>query len=350
VSNQQMNSICSILSLLDRDVEVILNTLSEVKTDLDKDQLHEEDSIDFSKNQAIYDQLHDIQAGDRLPRLQELAAADAGVYSGSLEDVREALRDLINGFELAPKAHHPARLQADRTVLDSLIDDCRVALRNIKRILIPLQFEQRIYQKRVGSRIDFFNDYEMELSTRHIGEGEDLRKYIIKQIKDSNLPVWVDEDVGVIYRTSGTAGRRVVSAALVFGLPLIGLVVFPLAAVSFQELGWVWNATMINYLCCFGGFVAHVVKRLVEGQGSNPLLVDILNLLDIKALRFASLGAILGMVFVLQKQFNDPFSTVSANVAVTSFIVGYTADSLSETALKRFSREVSSRVSERGSS
>jgi hypothetical protein len=82
----------------------------------------------------------------------------------------------------------------------------------------------------VGSR------YETELSTRHLGEGEDLWKEIIKEIKDSNLPVWVDEDAGVIHRTSGTAGRRVVSAVLVFGLPLIWLVVFPLAAVSFREL------------------------------------------------------------------------------------------------------------------
>ena len=126
----------------------------------------------------------------------------------------------------------------------------------------------------------------------------------------------------------------------------VGLVVFPLAVVRFPELRWVWKATMINYLCCFGGFVAHVVKRLVEGQGSNPLLVDILNLLDIKALRFASLGAILGLVFVLQEQFNDAFRTVSANSTVTSFIVGYTADSLLETALKRFSREVSSKMSQ----
>jgi hypothetical protein len=50
VSSQQMNSITSVLSLVDRDVEVILDTLSEVKIDLDKGQLHEGDSIDLSKN------------------------------------------------------------------------------------------------------------------------------------------------------------------------------------------------------------------------------------------------------------------------------------------------------------
>jgi hypothetical protein len=338
-----MNSITSVLSLVDRDVEVILDTLSEVKTDLDKGRLHEGDSIDPSKNQAIYDQLQDIHAEDRLPRLLALAA-DAGVYAGSLEDIREALRDLINGFERAPKARDPAGLQTDRTTLNSLTDECRAALRNIKRVLVPLQFAERIYQKRVGSRIDFFNDYEKELSTHYLGEGEDLRKEIIKEIKDSNLPVWVDEDAGVIYRTSGTVGRRVVSAVLVFGLPLIWLVVFPLAAVSFPELEWLWKATMINYLCCFSGFVAHVVKRLVEAQGSNPLLVDIWNLLDIRALRFASLGVILGVVFYFQGQFNEAFSIISANVALTSFIVGYTADSLSEAALQRFNREVSSKV------
>jgi hypothetical protein len=48
---------------------------------------------------------------------------------------------------------------------------------------------------------------------------------------------------------------------LVFGLPLIWLVVFPLAAISFGELEGDWEATMINYLCCFGSFLAHVMKR-----------------------------------------------------------------------------------------
>jgi hypothetical protein len=49
---------------------------------------------------------------------------------------------------------------------------------------------------------------------------------------------------------------------LVFGLPLIWLVVFPLAALSFGELEGDWEATMINYLCCFGSFLAHVMNRI----------------------------------------------------------------------------------------
>ena len=88
MSSQQMNSITSVLSLVDRDVEVILDTLSEVKTDLDKGQLHQGDPIDLSKNQAIYNQLQDIQAGDRLARLLELTVG-AGFYAGNLEDILE---------------------------------------------------------------------------------------------------------------------------------------------------------------------------------------------------------------------------------------------------------------------
>jgi hypothetical protein len=314
--------------------------------------------------------------------------SELGLFADQLEEILNALKSVKRSFALADLnisiLNTPPVVNRDG--LTKLRQACRDALKQIRVLVTPFEFnEERLSQLRVGSSVDFNKEYEQELMTE-IGS-EDLRPKVLQTLYERK-DVWglVDREYGIVYKTSDTWGQYWARVAYVVALPILGFILVlayciavdpptPATTASsatratasatptsgttpatasatpaslpgndtekkkrkFWPLAW--------YAICFGGYVAHVVKKLLNAAGKDPLVSDVVHWLEIKALPLAGLGVSLWVVFgwLLWQDIGGirTGNGVGLETVMIAFTAGYFVDSFAEPLLKQFERRVS---------
>ncbi len=265
---------------------------------------------------------------------------------GDLARELEQVRNLLSHLERELRRWLPG---GDADGIAGLKRLCQELLEQVRLLWIPWTINQRdLAPLRVGTPFDFLQEYQQELSTEL---ERDIRPGVLHRLKrDRNLWGWVDEEGGIIYRAAPGARRKLASLALVFGLPLLGLIAYITLAPAFQPPGAGWNswAVGVNYLIFFSGYVVHIVKKSLEGA-KDPLMGDILIWIHVRETPLAWLGVSAWVVWAGMGMFGffpdlGLFRQVSTSTAITAFTAGISVDSLAATALKQYQRKISAQA------
>ena len=324
-----------VLGPIDEDVDLIRSLVAAIETGY-KDRKGQK----ITKEELEQIDRHVVQLQSHHDALIPLQSSH-GVYAKDLEGIKNLLMDLQKPFLAWPVDSAGERV-ADPEHLGKMRQTAQALLRRVRLVRIPLIINERhLRHLRTGRSFDFLKEYETDLGLEEVGT--DMRKEMLGILKKrGDIDGWVDEDAGVIYKASPRWRRRLLSFALVFGFPLLGLVVFPLILPSFAPSGVSWSprAIAVNYMFLFAGFVTHVIKKALEGQ-KTPLLDDLLVWIHVKEWPLIGVGASVWMVFLGLGAFNffpdlSLYKEVDTTSALSVFTSGVAIDSIAAGVLKQY--------------